>query len=277
MAFVFVLLGLAGAGAQGIRPGAVEALAAASASNSQGEEEVPATAEIAPASPIVGQQLAPETEALPPSTTVIPPRVLFESLPAAPASAPVPASQSATAPADAVQPSQPVSANAPWRSEFGAPPVGGLADFLNEARGYSVLGLRLRESSRRLSSGEVVSGLVIVAVRKNSPADAAGLKAATDTVRSIMTGVAIAGAMVFPPAFVMLPLVQASHIGVHYEMVIGVDGDRVNDIIDFNEHMRYLKPGDTVYLNVVRDGERLQVPVVLPAAAVSLANGGAMH
>jgi S1-C subfamily serine protease len=36
-------------------------------------------------------------------------------------------------------------------------------------------------------------------------------------------------------------------------------------LLQFEDQTRTLKPGDTVYLNIVRGGARLQIPVTLPS------------
>jgi len=52
--------------------------------------------------------------------------------------------------------------------------------------------------------------------------------------------------------------------GESYDLIIGVDGTRVCDLLQFEDQTRGLRPGETVYLNIVRDGARLQIPVNLP-------------
>ncbi|HXW83177.1 MAG TPA: PDZ domain-containing protein, partial [Candidatus Binataceae bacterium] len=55
-----------------------------------------------------------------------------------------------------------------------------------------------------------------------------------------------------------------SQIGERYDLIIGVDGERVTNSLDFEDRMRDLEPGEIVYLSVVRDGRRLQVKVTVP-------------
>jgi S1-C subfamily serine protease len=47
-------------------------------------------------------------------------------------------------------------------------------------------------------------------------------------------------------------------------LIIGVDGKRVANIIDFDDEMKSVKPGDRIYLSVLRRGSRVQVPIDLP-------------
>jgi S1-C subfamily serine protease len=44
-------------------------------------------------------------------------------------------------------------------------------------------------------------------------------------------------------------------------MIIGVDGARVVNYLDFEDRMRDVQPGEIVYLSIVRNGDRVQVPV----------------
>jgi S1-C subfamily serine protease len=126
--------------------------------------------------------------------------------------------------------------------------------------------MELTEDRRTLSSGQEADGLLIVAVAKNSPAAEAGLHAYSNTKHDVITGVAMAGAMFFPPAILLIPALDYTAIGQSYDLIIGVDGSRVRNFLDFQDRTRNLQPGETIYLSVVRDGKRLQITVPLPAA-----------
>ena len=68
----------------------------------------------------------------------------------------------------------------------------------------------------------------------------------------------------------VLPVIDYTQVGESYDMIIGVDGARVTNFLDFEERMRNIKPGEVVYLSVVRNGKRMQVPVPVPASQVSV-------
>ena len=72
------------------------------------------------------------------------------------------------------------------------------------------------------------------------------------------------GVMTFVPAIIVAPLVGLIPLHESYDLVIGVDGFRVANFVDFCERVRETRPGETVYLNILRNGLRLQVPVVIP-------------
>jgi S1-C subfamily serine protease len=71
---------------------------------------------------------------------------------------------------------------------------------------------------------------------------------------------------------VALPMIEYTEIGKSYDMIIGVDGSRVNNFFDFEERMRNVQPGELVYLNLVRNGKRLQVAVPVPPLTTSASN-----
>lgn len=131
----------------------------------------------------------------------------------------------------------------------------------------SPLGLTVREDRRQLKSGAEAKGLVVVGVEKGGPAANAGLHAAQQTAQQVLQGVAIAGSMAFPPAIVLLPILELLPLGRGGDLIIAVDGFRVTNAIDFEDHLRDAQPGEIIYLTIVRDGERQQIRVVIPPLA----------
>ena len=141
------------------------------------------------------------------------------------------------------------------------PQLHSLQEFINEGDESSPLGIQLREDQRKLNSGEIANGLLIVGVEKHSAAAVAGLHAFTRTTRNVAEGVAVAASMFFPPAVLAVPLLDQLSFGESYDLIIGVDGARVANYLDFEDRMRDLQPGQIVYLSIVRNGNRVQVPV----------------
>jgi len=133
----------------------------------------------------------------------------------------------------------------------------------------SPIGLELCEATRKLASGPEVEGLMVLEVVKGSPAAQAGLHAYTHTGKSALRGAAIAAMLTpFPPVallgLVAMPLVEYSHVGESYDMIIGVDGSRVTNYLDFEDRMHDVRPGEIVYLSIIRDGKRSQMRVFVP-------------
>ncbi|MGH7986103.1 MAG: PDZ domain-containing protein [Candidatus Binataceae bacterium] len=145
------------------------------------------------------------------------------------------------------------------------PQLHSLQEFMAEGDETSPLGIEVREARRRLKSGEMADGLLIVGVINGSPAAKAGLHAYSRMVRDILEGATIAAALVFAPAVLAVPVVDQIHIGETYDMIIGVDGARVTNFLEFEDRLHDLQPGEIVYLSIVRDGRRMQVPVKIPA------------
>jgi PDZ domain len=158
---------------------------------------------------------------------------------------------------------------------FSVPRLGSLREFVAEGEETSSLGIRLRETQRKLENGKDANGLLVVSVVPGSPAAKAGLQPYRATVHDVLTGilgVAMVAAMVFPPAMpaiLMAPAVGNSQVGESYDMIIAVDGWRVTNFFDFEERMRDVRPGELVYLSVVRNGKRVQITVAVPPAATS--------
>jgi S1-C subfamily serine protease len=59
-------------------------------------------------------------------------------------------------------------------------------------------------------------------------------------------------------------VLESSGIGKSQEFIIAVDGERTRDVTDFGAALNQADPGEVVYLTIVSDGQRKQVPVALP-------------
>ncbi len=129
------------------------------------------------------------------------------------------------------------------------------------------IGLVLREERRSLKTGEEADGLLIVAVRKDSPAAGAGLHAFSHAVHDAVTGAAMVGAMMgVPAAILVVPLMEYMQVGESYDLIIGIDGSRVKNFLDFEDQMREVQPGELIYFSIVRNGRRVQISVPVTTA-----------
>src|SRR5579885_1501011 len=144
------------------------------------------------------------------------------------------------------------------------PHVYSLQDFVNQGIDASPLGMELREDCTKFESHEKVCGLAVLDVRNGSPADKAGVKRYTALTHDLLDGASVAAALVFPPAIVAVAVIDQSGIGESFDLIIGVDGRRVRHILDFQDLTSNVRPGDTVYLTIVRGGRRVQLPVQIP-------------
>jgi len=190
-------------------------------------------------------------------------------------------------PADASQQQQPSPADSQssyqsnevlryQEEQSGMPPeqLRSLQEFDSEGELSTPFGMQLREAKRTLKSGEEADGLLITVVAKGSPAAAVGLHAYSHGVHDALTGVVVASSMVpFGQfAILLLPVLDYAQVGESYDMIIGVDGSRVTNFLDFQDRMRDLQPGELIYLSVVRDGKRLQVTMPVPANVLQATN-----
>lgn len=115
--------------------------------------------------------------------------------------------------------------------------------------------------------------MLVIGVTPGSPAAKAGLHAYSQTARNVLEGVAVAGALVFPPAVLLAPIIASVPIQESYDLIIAVDGWRVMDFTEFEDHLHDLQPGEIVYLSVIRDGERKQIQVQIPQNMVMFSPG----
>jgi hypothetical protein len=158
--------------------------------------------------------------------------------------------------------------------QSGVPPQQVLQQFDNDGELSTPFGMQLREAKRTLKSGEDADGLLITSVQKGSPAAAAGLHPYSHAVHDALAGAAMVGAMApfGQPAILLIPVLDIMQVGESYDMIIGVDGSRVTNFLDFQDRMRDLQPGEIIYLSVVRDGKRLQVTLPVTADTLQATN-----
>ncbi len=152
------------------------------------------------------------------------------------------------------------------------PHVYSLQDFVSQGIDDSPLGIELREDCTKLRTHQKVCGLAVLDVRNGSPAERAGVKRYTALTHDLLDGASVAAALVFPPAIVAVAVIDQSGIGESFDLVIGVDGRRVRHILDFQDLTSNVRPGDTVYLTIVREGKRIQLPLQIPASATAFRN-----
>jgi hypothetical protein len=150
---------------------------------------------------------------------------------------------------------------------------GNAAAYTADGAFTSPIGVELEEGSRKMPNGQEAQGLMVLEVTKGSPAASAGLHGYRHAAHSALQGAFIAAAL-FPSPFapiamLALPVIELTHVGESYDMIIGVDGSRVTNYLDFTDRLHEARPGEIVYLSVLRDGKRAQLKVFLPPGAAS--------
>jgi len=128
-------------------------------------------------------------------------------------------------------------------------------------------------------------GLEVETVDPNSPAAHAGLQAKTGMTPIGAAGTTASG-MLGPLNMLVLPLLEkGGALGQGGDLIVAVDDQRVRDQGDLEAAMARLKPGDTMYLTVIRpDGKShktLHIAVKVGAIGEPIANaapaGGFPH
>jgi hypothetical protein len=211
----------------------------------------------------------PDLEPVQPSTVEIPASGFADpSQPLASGTAP-----NSQLPQDSQPPNESNDVARYQQEQSGMPPQLMQQQFDNDGELSTPFGMELREAKRTLKSGEDADGLLITAVAKGSPAAKAGLHAYAHGVHDAITAAALVGA-VFSGGLsvVVIPALDYMQVGESYDMIIGVDGSRVTNFLDFEDRMRDLQPGEIVYLSVVRDGKRMQVTLPVTADTLQATN-----
>jgi len=135
----------------------------------------------------------------------------------------------------------------------------GLKQYMDASEEISLFGIDLRIERRKAE--KEIQGLLVVDIAPGSPGAGAGLHAYRQPTRDILNGVGMLATMAFPPAMVVVTIVESVPLGEAYDLIIGVDGARVANFLDFYDCVRNVQPGEIVYLNVLRNGRRVQVPL----------------
>ncbi|HTY54218.1 MAG TPA: PDZ domain-containing protein [Candidatus Binataceae bacterium] len=108
------------------------------------------------------------------------------------------------------------------------------------------------EDTVKSYGGQEEHGLEIVTIDPDSPAEHAGLKGRGAITPLGAAGVT-AGALLGPLSMAVIPLLNKNgQLGKDGDLIIAVDDRRVHSEFDFRDELGRLKPGDTIYLTVVR-------------------------
>jgi hypothetical protein len=190
-------------------------------------------------------------------TLEVPPRVLAPPPPPA-NSTPVPESSASTDAADT-----------------GLPDPAAVDQALRDAtqpdkstKSLPYLGISVQYIVSNDTRGPAVRGLEVVSVDPASPAEQAGLHGRGQMTKLGASG-STAGELMAPLNLIILPLLKkAGDLGEDGDLIIAIDDSRVEAESDLEDALGSLKPGDVVYLTVVRQHqdnkhETLKLPVRL--------------
>jgi PDZ domain len=130
------------------------------------------------------------------------------------------------------------------------------------------LGISVHSMTVAQPDGTERRALEVLSVDKGSPAEAAGIRgsgAATNLGASSLT----ASAMLGPAQELLAPLLKKTgQLGHQGDLIVAVDDDRVDSEQDLAGELAHLKPGDTLWLTVLRESAKgrpkaVKVPVTL--------------
>lgn len=162
-------------------------------------------------------------------------------------------------PAPAAQPATPGPANSAPPPAAAAPP-----------RPYLGISVQTIYSNDRPNG--LVNGLEVVSVDPDSPAARAGLRGRTH-MTSVGESGATVGSLMPPLNLLLMPLLKKTgSLGESGDLIVAIDDRRVVNEYDLQSELATLKPGETIYLTIIRalpDGSKktLKVPVRLGSAA----------
>ena len=155
---------------------------------------------------------------------------------------------------------------------------GETASLPGESRPY--LGLSVQYILTHDPPGKIVQGLEVVSVDDGSPAANAGLKG-----RGQMTSVGETGAtasnLMAPLNLIVMPLLAKSgSLGNNGDLIVAIDDKRIDKAGALRDALDSDKPGDIIYLTIVRAGSgshknTIKVPVKLAAAKPSASDATA--
>lgn len=156
--------------------------------------------------------------------------------------------------------------------------VGSLRDYLQkrpkpqtiplmpgEKKSLDLLGIEVKDAVDRLD-GQEVWGVEVLSVQPSGPAALAGVENRRAAGNLVLKSVLFVGMLAVPPVGAGYYFVSDNGIGDHHDLIIGIDAERVHDVDELEVKLQYVHDGDTVYLTVVRAGQRMQVPVSLESA-----------
>jgi hypothetical protein len=130
------------------------------------------------------------------------------------------------------------------------------------------LGVAVQQIESHTTRGHSIDGLEIVNVDPGSPAERAGLRG-RGSMSTLGASGATAGALIAPLDIALMPLLKKSgQLGRTGDLIIAIDDRRVVGEADLETALGDSKPGDTIYLTIMRLADNgahktIKVPVKL--------------
>jgi hypothetical protein len=128
---------------------------------------------------------------------------------------------------------------------------GNLNTYRNQPHGHPYLGITVQYVSKCFMGGEE-HGLEVLTIDPNSPAARAGLQARSGMTAVGAAATTLTGILPFGSILANKALASSGAMGQDGDLIVAVDDKRVRDQSDLENAMARLKPGDTMYLTVIR-------------------------
>jgi hypothetical protein len=119
--------------------------------------------------------------------------------------------------------------------------------------GRPYLGITIQEADKCFK-GKEEHGLEVLTVDPNSPAAAAGVKGGTGANAVGATASTLGALIPFAGTLITSQLEKRGDMGMSGDLIVAVDDQRVRTQQDLDDAIARLKPGDTMYLTVIRPG-----------------------
>jgi hypothetical protein len=113
----------------------------------------------------------------------------------------------------------------------------------------SCLGVQLNYTNYCFKGAEE-HGLEVVSIDRNSPAEQAGLKATSN--QGVLAAVETASALLGPMQMLTDHFTEQARQAARGDLIVAVDDQRIRSQADFNDALARARPGDTLYLTVIR-------------------------
>jgi len=112
------------------------------------------------------------------------------------------------------------------------------------------LGLTLNYTNYCFKGAEE-HGLEVTSIDKNSPAEEAGLKA-TGNKGGMIAAAETASALLGPLQLLTNHFMEKEAMSDRGDLIVAIDDERIRSQADFNDALAKARPGDTLYLTVIR-------------------------
>ncbi len=159
-------------------------------------------------------------------------------------------------------------------SQGASPKLGSVTEYMTEGGNprtsyLPILGINVFAGRGELASGQKLSGMSVTSVDHLGPGDEAGIRdahiRAFSAAMQMGATVLLAGAILaFPPIIVGVQMIPQVNSPKAYDVIVAVDGERTRNINELENCLRSVKTGETIYVTIIRDGQREQLRVLPP-------------